>query len=174
MMFMTEPQPSDGFEWTQAPWGPVLRCQPLLEVAPHFFTAASLQLREDATEWEAVARSLACPADRVRLIRQVHGATSPSSRAAAATVGTIPEADGVISDDPSAALAVRVADCAPILMADRRRGVAAAVHAGWREHACSASSPRPWPASVASSDTNPADLIVGDRPLPRALLRRNG
>ena len=42
------PKPSGGFEWAQAPWGAVLRCRPLLEVADHFFTAADLQLRADA------------------------------------------------------------------------------------------------------------------------------
>jgi polyphenol oxidase len=163
MMFMTEPQPSDGFEWAQAPWGSVLRCRPLLTVAPHFFTAASLRLREDATEWEKVAQFAGVPADRVRLLRQVHGHAVAASRAGTSLPWEIPEADGVISDDPSAALAVRVADCAPILMADRRRGVAAAVHAGWR------STLRRIVADAVAGlgrefDTNPADLIVAIGP----------
>jgi YfiH family protein len=163
MMFMTEPQPSDGFEWVQAPWGSVLRCRPLLTVAPHFFTAASLRLREDATEWEKVAQFAGVPADRVRLLRQVHGHTVTTSRAGTSQPWGTPEADGVISNDPSAALAVRVADCAPILMADRRRGVAAAVHAGWRS-----TLQRVVADAVAGLgrefDTNPADLIVAIGP----------
>ena len=51
---MLQPQPNDGFEWTQAPWGFVLRCRPLSEVADHFFTAGDLRLGMDAGEWHAV------------------------------------------------------------------------------------------------------------------------
>jgi hypothetical protein len=135
----------------------------LLAVAPHFFTAASLRLREDAMEWEKVAQFAGVPADRVRLLRQVHGHAVAISRAGTSQPWGIPEADGVISDDPSAALAVRVADCAPILMADRRRGVAAAVHAGWRS-----TLQRIVADAVAGLgrefDTNPADLIVAIGP----------
>ena len=68
----------------------------------------------------------------VRLIRQVHGATVAFARRGEPESWTMPEADAVITDDASAAIAVRVADCAPVLIADRRLGVVAAVHAGWR------------------------------------------
>src|SRR3954471_21856827 len=132
MMFMSEPQPTDGFMWTQAPWGPILRCQPLLEIAGHFFTAASVELRHSEHEWDAVAALAAVPRRQLRLLHQVHGRTIAVSRAADAGTWTAPEADGVVSDDASAAFGVRVADCAPILIADRRTGNVAAVHAGWR------------------------------------------
>jgi YfiH family protein len=132
MMFMTLPQPSDGFEWAQASWGHVLRCRPLQEIADHFFTVASLELRQSDAEWKAVAALAGVPRERLLLLRQVHG-----HQIAAATLDTTtdwrpPEADGVVGNDASVALVVRVADCAPVLIADRRRGVVAAVHAGWR------------------------------------------
>jgi YfiH family protein len=41
-------------------------------------------------------------------------------------------ADGLITDVPGILLAVQVADCIPVLVADRRRHVVAAFHAGWR------------------------------------------
>jgi polyphenol oxidase len=133
MMFMTtRAQPSGGFEWTQAAWGPVLRCRPLLEVVDHFFTTASLGLAKDSAEWDLVAELAGVPRARLRLLSQVHGHAIAVASTARQSEWTTPEADGAISDDPAVALGVRVADCAPVLMADRRQGVVAAVHAGWR------------------------------------------
>ncbi|MDR7482773.1 MAG: peptidoglycan editing factor PgeF [Armatimonadota bacterium] len=75
----------------------------------------------------ALGRDLA---DHVE-VAQVHGrdvvvATAPDR---GRTAG---RADGLTSAEPRAVLAVHCADCVPVLLWDRRRGAAAAVHAGWR------------------------------------------
>jgi len=127
---MMDPQPSDGFEWTQEAWGPALRCRPLLEVANHVFTAGNLRLRDDPEQWSLVARAVG--AAEVLLIRQVHRAEGVIVRRSRSGGWSAPEADVIVSEDPSVAVGARVADCAPILIGDSRRGVVAAVHAGWR------------------------------------------
>jgi YfiH family protein len=129
---MVEPQPSGGFEWTQAPWGHVLQCRPLLELADHFFTAGDLELRADDREWTAVAQRIGLSLDRLFLIRQVHRTDVAVVRRGRTGRWDRPDADAIVSDDPSTAVGVRVADCAPVLLADRRRGAVGAVHAGWR------------------------------------------
>lgn len=42
------------------------------------------------------------------------------------------QCDGFVTDQKGVTLVVKTADCVPILMADERAGVIAAVHAGWR------------------------------------------
>jgi polyphenol oxidase len=129
---MVEPQPSDGFEWTQAEWGLALRCRPLVKIADHFFTIANLVLRDSREEWNAVARQIGIGFDRVLLLRQVHGAHATVVNRGQYVAGPRPEADVAVTDDPTIAIGVRVADCAPILIGDRRQFVVGAAHAGWR------------------------------------------
>lgn len=160
---MTEPQPNRGFAWTQAAWGRALTCAPLLDLAHHLFTAANLELRDRQEEWNALASAMEVPPDRIRLIRQVHGATVAVVRRGSSGAWTPPEADAIVSNDPSVAIAVRVADCAPILLADRRLGVVAAVHAGWR-----GTVERVGPAGVAALSrefgSDPRDLVAAIGP----------
>jgi YfiH family protein len=42
------------------------------------------------------------------------------------------KADAIVSDDVEKILAVRVADCVPVLLAGKGGGIISAVHAGWR------------------------------------------
>jgi polyphenol oxidase len=126
------PQPTGGFAWTQEYWGTALHCRPALPFAPHLFTTGDLRLVDDLNEWAAVAGRLGVAPNRLRLIAQVHGADVAVVRPGTRWGADRPVADIVISDDPDAAIGVRVADCAPILLADVRLGTVGAVHAGWR------------------------------------------
>ena len=110
----------------------MLRCRPLAGIADHFFTDGSLELRERDDEWDAVARLAGVGRDHLRLLRQVHGRAVAVADADRSGPWHPPEADAVISRDPSFALVVRVADCAPVLLGDTRTRAVAAVHAGWR------------------------------------------
>jgi YfiH family protein len=131
-MFMTRPQPTRAFEWAQAPWGAVLCCRPLAALADHFFTAKELTLRDDPDEWRIVAVHARVKPEDFLGVRQVHGAAVAVASTDRARPWPSPEADVIVSNDPSAALAVKVADCVPILLADDTGRAVAAVHAGWR------------------------------------------
>ncbi len=160
---MALPQPNDGFEWTQAPWGPVLRCRPLLPVADHFFSTANLELRDDFEEWQAVAREIGVDPTRVLLLRQVHGAATTIARRGNPSPWIRPEADVAVSDDTVSAIAVRVADCTPVLLGDRKLGVVGAAHAGWRGTVRGA-APAAVRAMQESFGSDPADLVVAIGP----------
>ena len=138
---MPLPQPSDSFAWTQEPWGPALRCLPLQGVAPHIFTSAAVDVSRDPEDPDlaAVAASVGLDPASVMQVHQVHGrevvvvrkCDSHTSVPAGSVTVTLP-ADALVTDDSSRAVGVRVADCVPILLAERSGRVVAAAHAGWR------------------------------------------
>jgi len=66
-------------------------------------------------------------------VKQVHGTDAlvvdrPLSKADQFTGGW----DALVTDQPGVTVAVRTADCVPVLVHDPRRRVVAAIHAGWR------------------------------------------
>jgi hypothetical protein len=69
------------------------------------------------------------PAD-VALATQVHGDRAVRVDEATGPLATVGEADALFTTRPGLALAVRVADCVPVLVASPK-GIAA-IHAGWR------------------------------------------
>lgn len=79
-----------------------------------------------------MSHSLGVPPQRLLLIAQVHGTAVAIARAGDASHWSRPQADAIATDDPSIAIGVRVADCAPVLLVEPVRRVVAAVHAGWR------------------------------------------
>jgi YfiH family protein len=85
-----------------------------------------------------LAQAWRLDAERIVWMVQVHGAdvavvdaTTPA--ASGDPLGrTVPATDALVTTDPSTALAVLVADCVPVLLADEAAGVIGAAHAGRR------------------------------------------
>ena len=157
---MSLPPIPDAFEWTQESWGAALRCTPLTAIAPHLFTTRQLSLTM-AGDNERLAAAVG--ARGLAMARQVHGREVVVVRGGSAQPATAPEADAFVSNSPDVAVAVRVADCVPLLMADRVRGVVAAVHAGWRGTAARAAVAG-LDALVREFGTRPADVIAAIGP----------
>ena len=108
----------------------------LLHDVPHAFTDAAFgDLRPAADGFPVRARALV---DAIGArgplvsVTQVHGARVVTAEEAGSGV----EADAILATVPDTAVAVRVADCVPILLvapgSHGRAGAVAAVHAGWR------------------------------------------
>jgi YfiH family protein len=127
--YMTLPPVPDDFYWTEEGWGAALHCRPLAALAPHLFTTRQLELSSAAGELRMAA---AIGASRAVLLTQVHGAGAVVLRAGEPLPEGRPEADVLVSNRDDVAVAVRAADCVPMLFADRATGAVAAVHAGWR------------------------------------------
>jgi YfiH family protein len=62
-------------------------------------------------------------------LKQVHSSTCVF---AGGRRGVLGEGDALLENTPGAAVAVKTADCIPILLVDRAHRAVAAVHAGWR------------------------------------------
>lgn len=134
---MTLPPVPASFYWSTESWGAALRCRPLEAIAQHLFTTRQLQL-PSTDAWDALASAMEVDATRIVSLNQVHGraVVTIEKNVAPETLETLrrtrPAADALVSDAPDVALAVKAADCVPLLLADSRTGAVAAVHAGWR------------------------------------------
>ncbi len=67
--------------------------------------------------------------ENLATVKQIHSATVVNAEGHCGILG---EGDALLEDRPGAVIAVRTADCLPILLADERHRAIAAVHAGWR------------------------------------------
>lgn len=106
------------------------------------------------------------PSDPVWL-EQVHGCDVAvvDAAGAAAMRATPPRADAALTRSSDVVLSVRVADCLPVLLADRAGTVVAVAHAGWRGLAAGVLE-----STIAAMRAPPAELTawIGPAIGPRA------
>lgn len=119
------------------PFFPLTTSGALAATAPqHAFTTRALRFRDETTadDWAALASRIGTPEDKIVRVSQVHGrkVLVIDRERSPWTSSEVHEADSIVCTDPGVAIAVRVADCVPILIADKSHRVVAAVHAGWR------------------------------------------
>jgi YfiH family protein len=124
---------SNGFRWIESAAGKVLQAESLQPLAAHAFTTRQRQFRGVSADddYARLGMSLNVTPDEIVRVKQVHG-RSVVVLGPGDVPPALPDADAIVSADPARAIAVRIADCVPILIADRGRRVVAAVHAGWR------------------------------------------
>ena len=70
------------------------------------------------------------PGARLVTVYQVHSASCVV--AGDWSTADRPHADALVTNQPGTLLGILTADCAPVLLADRRAGVVGAAHAGWK------------------------------------------
>ena len=125
----------DGAIWQWQSWEglPYLTCS-LLARWPHGFFTSQFSPRGPIDLVEVLS-----PGARVYRVKQVHGNTvlktgqvSPVSQGSETSADIYSEADGLVAEQEFEAIWVCTADCVPVLIADDRTGLTAAVHAGWR------------------------------------------
>jgi len=165
---------SEGLDWIVPDWE-----------APEHVVAVSTTKRGGAAGafdlGPSSARDAANPAavgaDRARLaallpsapvwLHQVHGVRVVEVDAAnlAPLLADPPDADAAVTRTPGIAIAVRAADCLPVLLSDRRGSVVAAAHAGWRGLASGVLE-----ATVRAMAVDPHDVVawIGPAIGPRA------
>jgi polyphenol oxidase len=126
---MTLPVVPPSFRWIETSRGYVVECVALARIARHCFTSRAIPLASN-DDYSWLAQSLG--AKRTVAVTQVHGRNVVAVRRGDTLPESRPNADALVTNDPETAIAVRAADCVPLLLADEKTGAGAAVHAGWR------------------------------------------
>ena len=82
----------------------------------------------DARQTGISGESLQIPATSIMIPRQTHS----TNVRWVDTFGEVPDTDAVITEKAGLCIAVKTADCIPVLLFDQRQHRIAAIHAGWR------------------------------------------
>jgi hypothetical protein len=98
--------------------------------------------------------------DNLTTLKQIHSATCVF---AAGRSGNLGQGDALLENTPGAAVAVKTADCLPILLVDARHRAVAAVHAGWRGTVAGI-APRAVVSMGEHFGTEPSDLTAAIGP----------
>ncbi|CAN5146161.1 peptidoglycan editing factor PgeF [soil metagenome] len=87
---------------------------------------------DDPTTVQRNLDELAAAMEVDRLVRmtQVHGRDVHVATGEDDMLASVPVADALVTETPGLGLLVRVADCAPVVVADTERGIVAVVHVG--------------------------------------------
>ena len=161
---MILPSPPESFAWTDYAGGPALVCAPLAEVAAHFLTTRSWPLgtrgRERAGD-RPLASRCRCGGGGHRAADSRPSGTRHLGRGGGSRFQKIAFQPQTSSSPATVtvACAVQVADCVPLLIADRKTGAVAAVHCGWRGIALNAAGAAVT-ALAREWDSAPEDLVA--------------
>jgi len=93
----------------------------------------------------------------ITTLRQIHSCVVKD--VSALSGDRITEGDALFTDRRRMLIGIRTADCVPILLADRKSRVVAAVHAGWRGTAAGIVS-----ATLEQMKTDPDDVVAAIGP----------
>jgi polyphenol oxidase len=152
-----------GFEWVEGPAGRFLECKPLRSLASHTFSTRQLAFTPPSRDqdYQRLGEQLRTDADAIIRVSQVHGRAIALVRPGESLLDA-PAADAIISTDPDRAICVRVADCVPVLVADKHRRLVAAVHAGWRGTCAGVTAAVV--AAIRNLGVPPSDLVAAIGP----------
>lgn len=89
------------------------------------------ELSSIAENYRRLARAIGCGERERCFVHQVHAAAVETA-SHGQSFDCSARADALVTTDSARVLAVRVADCVPVLLADDSGRIVAAVHAGWR------------------------------------------
>jgi polyphenol oxidase len=110
-----------------------------------------------------VGEAFAIPPGCLVLMGQVHGDRIRVIDGDEPPPACIPGCDGLITNRPGVALAVRTADCVPLFFVDRVRRIIGAAHAGWRGTALGMAA-KMVDAFVEGFASRPEDILIAVGP----------